>query len=166
MRTSSRQSLSKKKLKCWLSLYNVTRMAETHLREFLRVKHDTTLPRFDVMAALWRRPEGVSMSELSRMLLVSNGNTSSVVDRLVKDGYVERLREGGDRRVIQVALSVQGRASFEVMARSHEEEVARLFAPLSVKDIDTLESILGPLGRRWLEDGRNSAENPVRGEAA
>ena len=42
------------------------------------------------MAALYRRREGVTMSELSRMLLVSNGNATTVVDRLEKDGLVRR----------------------------------------------------------------------------
>ena len=40
------------------------------------------------MAALYRRREGVTMSELSRMLLVSNGNATAVVDRLEADGLV------------------------------------------------------------------------------
>ena len=68
---------SKRRLKMWIRLLGVTRGAENGLREYLRVKHDTTLPRFDVMAALYRRREGVTMSELSRMLLVSNGNATS-----------------------------------------------------------------------------------------
>ena len=59
------------------------RAVENEVREYLRLKHETTLPRFDVMAALYRRREGVTMSELSRMLLVSNGNATAVVDRLV-----------------------------------------------------------------------------------
>ena len=52
------------------------------LREFLRVEHGSTLPRFDVMAALHRSDDDLTMTELSRMLLVSNGNTTTVVDRL------------------------------------------------------------------------------------
>lgn len=68
--------LSKRRLKLWIRLLGVTRAAEAELREFLRVKHNTTLPRFDVMAALYRRREGATMSELSRMLLVSNGNAT------------------------------------------------------------------------------------------
>ncbi len=50
--------LSKRRLKMWIRLLGVTRGAERHLREYLRVEHSTTLPRFDVMAALWRRREG------------------------------------------------------------------------------------------------------------
>ena len=72
-------ALSKRRLKMWIRLLGVTRVAESHLREFLRVGHGTTLPRFDVMAALYRRQGGVTMSELSRLLLVSNGNATTVV---------------------------------------------------------------------------------------
>ena len=82
--------LSKRRLKIWIRLLGVTRAAESHLRGFLRVKHDTTLPRFDVMAALYRRREGMTMGELSRVLLVSNGNSTTVVDRLEQDGLVKR----------------------------------------------------------------------------
>ena len=64
--------LSKRRLKMWIRMLGVTRSAESSLREFLRVKHGTTLPRFDVMAALYRRRDGVTMSELSRMLLSVN----------------------------------------------------------------------------------------------
>ena len=46
--------LSKRRLKIWIRLLGLTRGAESHLRNFLRIKHDTTLPRFDVMAALYR----------------------------------------------------------------------------------------------------------------
>ena len=74
--------LSKRRLKMWIRMLGVTRASESHLREFLRLQHGTTLPRFDVLAALYRRRDGVTMSELSRMLLVSNGNATAVVDRL------------------------------------------------------------------------------------
>ena len=74
--------LSKARLRLWVRLLRVTRGAENGLREWLRTTHNTTLPRFDVMAALYRSRDGLTMSELSRMLLVSNGNATAVVDRL------------------------------------------------------------------------------------
>ena len=105
--------LSKRRLKMWIRLLGVTRMAESHLREVLRVQHGTTLPRFDVMAALYRRRDGVTMTELSRMLLVSNGNATTVVDRLEKDGLVRRTPSDTDRRTVFVALTAEGLAQFE-----------------------------------------------------
>ena len=134
--------LSKRRLKMWIRLLGVTRAAEGELREFLRVRHDTTLPRFDVMAALFRRREGVTMSELSRMLLVSNGNATTVVDRLEKDGLVRRSPSPSDRRTVHVALTPEGLAQFEALAANHEAEVSRLFAGLSEGDLDMLTDIL------------------------
>lgn len=134
--------LSKRRLKMWIRLLGVTRSAESGLREFLRAKHDTTLPRFDVMAALFRRRDGVTMSELSRMLLVSNGNATTVVDRLEADGLVRRTPSATDRRTVHVALTPEGLAQFEGLAAEHEAEVSRLFAGLSDPDLDVLTDIL------------------------
>lgn len=140
--------LSKRRLKMWIRLLGVTRAAESELREFLRVKHDTTLPRFDVMAALYRRREGVTMSELSRMLLVSNGNATTVVDRLEKDGLVRRTPSETDRRTVFVALTTEGLTQFEIFAAQHEAEVGRVFAGLSEGDLDQLTDILKRMGAR------------------
>lgn len=142
MRDTPADPLSKRRLKAWIRLLGVTRQAENHLREFLRVNHATTLPRFDVMAALWRRRDGISMSELSRMLLVSNGNATAVVDRLEADGMVARSQDQADRRTVRVALTEAGLAQFESLAAEHEREVNRLFGTLSDADLDALTEIL------------------------
>jgi DNA-binding MarR family transcriptional regulator len=133
--------LSKRRLKLWIRLLGVTRTVETALRDHLRA-HDTTLPRFDVMAALWRRRDGLTMGELSRLLLVSNGNATAVVDRLEKDGLARRAQDEADRRTVRVALTDAGLAAFETWAAGHEAEVNRLFAPLAEAEIDTLTAIL------------------------
>lgn len=142
----SHDPLSKRRLKLWIRLLGVTRQAEGSLREFLRTRHETTLPRFDVMAALYRRRDGVTMSELSRMLLVSNGNATTVVDRLEKDGYVRRTQSETDRRTVFVALTPEGLASFETLAIGHEAEVNQLFANLTDSDLDTLTDIFKRMG--------------------
>ncbi len=139
--------LSKRKLKMWIRLLGVTRASENTLREYLRVRHETTLPRFDVMAALYRRRDGVTMSELSRMLLVSNGNATAVVDRLEADGMVRRTPSDTDRRTVYVALTPEGIAAFETMASGHEAEVDKLFAGLSEADLDALTEILKRMGK-------------------
>ena len=61
-------------------MLGVTRGAESHLREFLRVKHDTTLPRFDVLAAM--NPQGrlIAPSEVTAMALFLCGPGSEGVN--------------------------------------------------------------------------------------
>jgi DNA-binding MarR family transcriptional regulator len=141
------ESLSKRRLKMWLRLLNVNRAAESHMREFLRTNHHTTLPRFDVMAALYRSGKGITMSELSRMLLVSNGNATAVVDRLERDGLVKRTVSDTDRRTVFAALTTAGIRQFEVLAVGHEKEVNTLFDTLSETELDTLTTLLKRIGK-------------------
>lgn len=139
--------LSKRRLKAWIRLLGVSRSVESELREYLRVSHETTLPRFDVMAALWRRREGVTMTELSRMLLVSNGNATTVVDRLEKDGLARRTQSESDRRTVRVALTEAGLRLFEGLAADHEREVNRLLGDLTEDDLEALTTIFRRLGK-------------------
>ncbi|SKA92851.1 DNA-binding transcriptional regulator, MarR family [Thiothrix eikelboomii] len=136
------ESSSKQRLRLWLSLLRTTRSTEAELREFLRVEHDTTLPRFDVMAALYRVPQGLTMTELSRYLLVSNGNVTTVVDRLVLDGIAKREQQANDRRSLRVSLTEQGSAQFTQIASAHEAKVNQLFADFSSEDIEELLQLL------------------------
>jgi DNA-binding MarR family transcriptional regulator len=136
------EPLSKRRLRLWLRLLRVTRLTESELREFLRVDHASTLPRFDVMAALHRSDRELTMSELSQFLLVSNGNTTTVVDRLELDGFVERRPSESDRRVVRVALTEAGRRHFEQLAADHEARIDSLFSTVSSADLDVLDEIL------------------------
>ena len=92
------EAISKTRLRLWLRLLKLTSGIEGELRRKLRDEHDTTLPRFDVMAALARYPDGLKMSDLSRYLKVSNGNVTGIVDRLVEDGLALRVAVPGDKR--------------------------------------------------------------------
>jgi DNA-binding MarR family transcriptional regulator len=82
------------------------------------------------------------MSDLSRMLLVSNGNATAVVDRLEADGFVRRSPSETDRRTVFAALTPEGLAQFEVYAAEHEAEVNRIFGGLTEAELDQLSDLL------------------------
>ena len=132
----------KLRLRLWLQMLKATRHIEGELREKLRLEHGTTLPRFDVMAALERRPDGLKMSELSRMLMVSNGNVTGIVDRLVEDGLVIRVDVEGDRRATRVRLTDKGRRSFEGMAVEHAQWIEQYMGPLDDAEVVKTTAIL------------------------
>ena len=64
---------SKIRLRSWLKILKTSNYIEKQIREKLRKDHNTTLPRFDVMSALYRSNKGLKMTELSGALKVSNG---------------------------------------------------------------------------------------------
>jgi DNA-binding MarR family transcriptional regulator len=125
----------KQRLRLWIRLLRTARAIEAELRERLRVEFATTLPQFDVMAALARKNTGMTMTELSRFLMVSNGNVTGIIDRLVADKLVRRHAPAEDRRAIVVRLTPKGASQFARIARVHEGWVDKLLS-----DFDSAES--------------------------
>ncbi len=140
--SSTTNNGSKARLRLWLRLLQSTRKIESELRDRLRVNFSVTLPRFDVLAALYRKPDGMLMSELSRFLMVSNGNVTGIIDRLVADGLVVRAQREGDRRTSIVKLTDKGVLDFELMASAHEGWVNELLAEFSPGDAESLGDML------------------------
>lgn len=130
-------------LRLWLRLLTLTTLVEAEIRGGLRVAFDTTLPRFDLMAALHKATEPLTMGDLSRRLMVSNGNITGVTERLVEEGLVVRTRSQEDKRTQYVELTAAGRAEFERMAASHEQWIAAAFADLSDAEVAKLMELLG-----------------------
>jgi len=128
----------KTELRLWLRLLSSTNLISTEVRRRLRTQFDVTLPRFDLMAQLDREKEGLRLGELSKRMMVTNGNVTGLVERLMKEGLIRRESVDGDRRVGLVTLTRAGRAAFSRMAAAHELWLAELFADLAPADIDLL----------------------------
>ena len=138
---------SKSRLRLWLRLLKASRHIESELRERLRVEFGSTLPRFDVMSALYRVGPGLKMSELSGVLKVSNGNVTGIVDRLVEDGFALREQVPGDRRAFRAILTGKGRAEFERQAVAHEKWVNELLGDVEPERAMRLSSLLADVVR-------------------
>ena len=149
---SAPPTTSKDRLRLWIRLLRVSRLIESDLRNRLNAEFGATLPRFDVMAALYRVREGMLMSDLSRFLLVSNGNVTGIVDRLVTDGLVERSQRDGDRRTSVVSLTADGVTLFEEMAAAHEVWVDQALAGVSERDARQLAHFLKSFRSDWETD--------------
>jgi DNA-binding MarR family transcriptional regulator len=131
-----------KNLRMWLRLLTCTMLIETKIRGQLERHFSVTLPQFDLMAQLDRVPDGLTMSALSERLMVSNGNVTGIVARLVADDLVERQAAKTDRRSFVVRLSPKGRLIFREMAERHEGWINQMFEDLSAADIASLMQVL------------------------
>jgi DNA-binding MarR family transcriptional regulator len=135
----------KLELRVWLRLLTCANLIEQRVRAGLREEFDVTLPRFDVLAQLDRAPEGLSMGELSDRLMVSNGNVTGLVDRLVEEGLVIRVPSPQDRRQSRVTLAAAGKRSFDAMTPQHERWIDDLFGGLSRPEMALLLDLLAKL---------------------
>ena len=136
---------SKVRVRTWLKILKTSNFIEKYLRERLRNDHRTTLPRFDVMSALQRSPNGLKMSELSGVLKVSNGNITGIIDRLVQEGHVERITIQGDRRAYLASLTDKGSKKFQEYALEHETWINELLSDISSDDAKMITSLLSSI---------------------
>ena len=132
-------------VRLWLRLLTCSITVEKRVRRRLAEEFNTTLPRFDVLAALDRRPVGMTMGELSKALLVSGGNLTSLVRQLEQQGHVKMLRDPQDRRSWVVTITARGRKSFKGMAIQHQHWIAAMFAGMSASHRDQLYALLAEL---------------------
>lgn len=139
-------------VRLWLRLLSCAMTVEKRLKRRFADRFDTTLPRFDVLAALDRHPDGVTMGTLSRSLLVSNGNVTALVQTLVQGGWASLGSCPDDRRASIVALTPAGRTAFAEMADAHHEWIDDWLGGLDGHERVSLYGLLGKLKDSIAED--------------
>jgi DNA-binding MarR family transcriptional regulator len=84
----------------------------------------------------------MTLGELSQRMMVSNGNVTGLVERLVEQSLLDRRAAPNDRRAQIVSLTAEGRRAFRTMARAHENWIAEIFGELEPNEIETLMGLL------------------------
>lgn len=128
----------KRHLRLWLRLLSCTNLISAEIRQRLRGEFDFTLPRFDLMAQLYREPEGLRLGELSKRMMVSNANVTALVDRMIAEGFVSREAVLEDRRALVVRLTKAGTTAFAQIATAHEAWLTSMFGELDSATIERL----------------------------
>ena len=105
-----------------------------------------TLPQFDVLAELARAASGgFTFVELSRLLLVTSGNLTGIVDRLEQQRLVERRPDSEDRRVTRVALTDKGRRVTDEVLPAHAADIEEILSFMPRAALNELSALLGQL---------------------
>jgi DNA-binding MarR family transcriptional regulator len=122
-----------------------------------------TLPQFDVLAELARADAGgFTFVELSRLLLVTSGNLTGIVDRLEEQRLVERRPDAHDGRVIRVALTERGRRVTDQMLPAHAADIEEMLSFMPRNSLAALSDLLGRLRDGLRERQRREQPAPVR----
>ena len=153
-RESSVVGDDKLELRLWLRLLTCSHLIESEVRQRLRERFATTLPRFDLLAQLDRAPEGLTMGELSSRLMVSNGNVTGLAEALVREGLVSRVPEPEDRRSLRLRLTTAGKRAFDTMTPVHEQWIDTMMQGLSRAEMAHLIELLGKLKQSLRQPAR------------
>ena len=115
----------------WLRLVQVHDRITRRVDSALHRQHGLSLTAFEALRRIAETPgEQATMGEVAEAVGLSRAGVTSTVDRLVALGLVLRERGGGDRRLLHARLTTDGREQVRAAARTHDDLVVRLLAPL------------------------------------
>ncbi len=116
-------------------------------RTLLRVEsqgHNPNSSDFRVLGILMRHGP-LPMSRIGEWIGISKPNMTSVIDRLIVEGWVERRQDQKDRRIIEVGLTPQGKMYVDDRWREARESARKKLSTLSEAErktlYDSLESV-------------------------
>ena len=131
------------------------------IREFLRrqvqeiCKGTVTLQQFIVMEFLKDHPDS-KMCELATYMETSMATMTGIVDRLVRQKYVERHFDPSDRRTIKCALTSKGNNLLKEILKRRRDMIISIFGKLSQDDRQDYLRILTQV-KDILAKGKNKA---------
>lgn len=143
-----------------LKLWVVMSRSHAALVEVMKAdieRHDLTLAEFGVMEALYHKGPQL-LGEIQKVILVSSGGMTFLVDRLAKRGLAERQACSSDRRARYAKLTKKGEKLMGEIFPEHAAVVHRAMAGLKQSEQRELTALLKALGK---EAGRLAAETPA-----
>ena len=148
-RSRAADTHGKNALRAWIQLTKCAKRFEGQVNRRFADAHETSLARFDVLANLERCDgHAAGATELSRMLLASQGNITRLLDRMEHDRLVRRRPARHDKRVSEVQMTRAGEKLFDRLARDHEGWTGSMFADLTNDELKQLIGLLGKLRAR------------------
>lgn len=126
--------------------YLVRRLDNKIYASFLRTLADDeiTPARFTALSIIGANP-GVRQVDIARALDIARPAALKLVNHLVDLGLVETHPIPSDKRIGALALSAKGQARLGAFERGVREHEARICAPLSATERDTLTQLLRKL---------------------
>ncbi len=142
--------LSEVELRAWQALLHAHHHVVGKLDADLRTEHGLTFGAYDVLLRLGRAPGGsLRMTDLAERVMLSPSGLTRMVDRLAREGLVERHRFDGDARVTLARLTSRGRSVLRRAAGTHlrgirDHYTGRLTEAQLRNVTSALEALTGP----------------------
>ena len=112
----------------WLSFLHAHHRVIRKLDEEMMREHRLPLGSYEVLLFLSRQPgRCMKMSDLARAVLLSPSGLTRLVDRLERDGLVERARAANDARSVHAHITPLGIQRFRTAARTHVRGIKEHF---------------------------------------
>jgi DNA-binding MarR family transcriptional regulator len=104
-------------------------------------QYDLTPPQFALLAFLWQQ-DGLTQIELSEKGQIDRSTIGGLIDRLERNGLLERRQHPQDRRAYRIFLTEQGKAMESILSACAERSLKKLTCGLSEDELTELRRML------------------------
>lgn len=124
----SGSSLTPEELRAWYAFLQSHHRVMHRLDAELVTEHGLPLASYEVLMWLSQAPgRAMKMVDLARVVMLSPSGLTRLLDRLVRDGLVERIPSRSDARVMLAHLTAEGATRLRESARTHVRGIREHF---------------------------------------
>jgi len=128
-------------------------------------KMGLTKSRFIVLVQLFRKSDGMSISEISAFHKVKSATMTGIIDTLEKEGQIERVPDPDDRRKVIVRITGAGRELMEEFLPQHQQNIGLMLDGLTVDERRVLLGLMQKLHQGVLNFVTDEQNGETEGEA-
>lgn len=80
----------------------------------------------------------LSMSDIGRKLSMPKPHVTVLIDKLIEEEMVERIADPTDRRIVNIRITEQGYAQFQIIKQEISEDMRQQLQQLSAEQLSAL----------------------------
>ncbi|TFJ92683.1 MarR family winged helix-turn-helix transcriptional regulator [Lentibacillus salicampi] len=135
-------------LKSFVVLMKASKSVTEYVKEDIS-RYDMKATYFAVLEALYHKGD-LTVREISQSVLIKAGSMTYVIDKLEARDLLERRRGKGDRRVVHIHITEEGKQLMDDIFPKHQEAIEKIFQDLSVEEKKTVIDLLKRIGQNQL----------------
>ena len=126
-----------------INLMLTSRAVEEGWVQFLRRSEGISVSQYNILRILrGARPKPAKISEVAERMITRDPDVTRLIDRLIKQGLVQRRRDTEDRRVVLVEITGAGLALLSRLDEPCGEHIQAAMAGLQANQLRTLDTLL------------------------
>ncbi len=132
------------------SLYQSMKSLSLHLDDGERSlfsRFDLTTSRFYILKHIYSHP-GISYIDLSELMLCTKGNTTRIIQGMLRDGLINRLENPQDRRSFQLFLTKTGEKLYKEVNEAYQDYIFGILSKLNEDQLELFTEVSNNIEQR------------------
>jgi len=140
-----------------VSMIHLTHNMLRRCEDKIFAKHRLTTEQYEVLMVIKSLDAPVRITDVALRLVRSVNSVSMIIDRMVKGGLINRVRDETDRRTVHVSITVQAEIRLKTAIPAGQEFMREVTSHMSLEDKQALIKVLGGIVEETKSEQKTAA---------